>query len=102
MPIEQQTAATQEFVTASLSTMELRLVREMTASEERTRNRIEQLKIDIAATPALFAGIKASVADLKDDVDDLQSSDKRWTAIATIVATVIASFFAWITGQSPR
>lgn len=91
--------ATQEFVTAALATLELRIVREMGLVEERTMQHMETLKTAMAGNPETFAYLRAGLVDHNEKIEKLQESDKRWAGISMLVSSIIAGLGALIVGQ---
>lgn len=82
----------EERLNLALATLRLEFNRDLTASEERTRTRLEEVKTSIAGNPQMFAGMKATLADLSDDVDYLSKRDWWGSGISILLAT----FFSWL------
>jgi len=96
VPSKPNITVSEERLNLALATFELKVTREIAASEDRTRTRIEEVKTAIAGNPEMIAGMRARIADNTEDIEALQASDKRWTTIAILASSVISGVISGI------
>ena len=82
----------EERLNLAIATLKLEITNQLTAQDERSRARNDEIKALIAGNPETIAGIKAGLADVRQDVDYLSRRDWWGSGISLLLAT----FFAWL------
>lgn len=92
----QRISVSHETLRAELAELKLAFRQDLGIMDANWRDRFDTLKREISGMPAETAGMKARIADNSDAIDELQKSDKKWSALSAAISTGLASFFAWL------